>query len=419
MSVSISIYNRIPPNNGGWENYDLGGLSSSKKASVDDTNNLANQGVLIQISSRSSSTSSGTLHQIYNSNGKLLNAVSSISRTTSVPKHIGDEDAYLKDGTAYIWSKKLADSLGVSASWNPSKATVNIGGYEFTPQKVEDGKSYVKVRDVAEKLGFGLEWKNSTSELIITKTTNETKPVTKEILSFNPKALEDSYLENNITYISSKKLAGILGVSHSMDLGNGTVNIGGKNFLVAKSMNGQAYVKAGDVVKALGYGIEWDGGNGTVSITKTTTKSVPEKEQIAKIKPDQSDSYLQNGSIYMWSGKLAQVLRAPVSWNSKTGKVVFNGREFTPEKVVNGKSYVKVREVAETLGYNVDWDNNSGSVIISKTTTKVQQVTDKIATFKPQGIGDSYLENGTTYMSAKNWQIPLEFPIQQETVELK
>lgn len=62
------------------------------------------------------------------------------------------------DDRAVIWSRRLAEILGVSVGWDEEQNKVIIGGQAFTPVSVADGKSYVGVRNVAESLGHRVEY---------------------------------------------------------------------------------------------------------------------------------------------------------------------------------------------------------------------------------------------------------------------
>jgi TP901 family phage tail tape measure protein len=87
----------------------------------------------------------------------------------------------MSGNTAIIWSKVLAELLGVSISWNDATKKVAIGSKEFTPYKVEGGKSYVNVRQVAEALGHEVKWDAETK---IIRIYHEGGPVLKDTLAF-------------------------------------------------------------------------------------------------------------------------------------------------------------------------------------------------------------------------------------------
>lgn len=58
--------------------------------------------------------------------------------------------------TAAMWSRELANLLGVSVSWDGQSAI--IGGKPFTPLSNDGGKAYVSIRQVAEALGYRVDW---------------------------------------------------------------------------------------------------------------------------------------------------------------------------------------------------------------------------------------------------------------------
>lgn len=74
------------------------------------------------------------------------------------------------NGRAVMWSRQLAELLGVSIEWDSSQNRVIIGGQAFTPQYVEpgpSGRSFVGVRQVAEALGHDVEYDNFSGSIRI------------------------------------------------------------------------------------------------------------------------------------------------------------------------------------------------------------------------------------------------------------
>ncbi|NPV72085.1 MAG: tape measure protein [Firmicutes bacterium] len=68
---------------------------------------------------------------------------------------------------AIMWSRELAQMLGVDIEWDEARRMVRIGGKWFKPARIEEGKSYVYVREVAEALGRQVVWDEETKSIRI------------------------------------------------------------------------------------------------------------------------------------------------------------------------------------------------------------------------------------------------------------
>lgn len=256
---------------------------------------------------------------------------------------------------AGIWSRDLAERLGLSAEWNALGKSVIIGGKEFVPYKIENGRAYVYIRDVAEALGYEVKWDNAT-RIITIYSIDSYEPVA-EVPPGEYIIAEDL---NDVSLMWSQDLARILGTTAIWDNAKRGVIIGGIMFSPHKVENGKSYVHVRQVAEALGYHVGWD------SSTKVITIQRPVKRLVTAIKPGEYElRTLRSGRATMWSRALGQRMGMSVDWDPIRRTALIGGHEFTPSSVEDGKSYVRVRDVAMAFGYGIFWNSQTRYIIMT------------------------------------------------------
>ncbi|MTI83433.1 MAG: hypothetical protein FH756_05880 [Firmicutes bacterium] len=70
-------------------------------------------------------------------------------------------------GEAGMWSRRLANILDESVSYDASTGKVRIGGKSFVPLDNVDGKTFIGIRNVAEALGHDVEYDHASKAIRI------------------------------------------------------------------------------------------------------------------------------------------------------------------------------------------------------------------------------------------------------------
>lgn len=257
----------------------------------------------------------------------------------------------LVDGDlAVVWSKLLADRLSVSIEWDDKARKVIIGDKVITPLRVVDGKAYIFVRDVAEALGFNVSY-NAANGTITMSRPGTPVPVASI-------KREDYIMQNGMAIMDSRKFANLINARVSWDSAKKAVVINGQPFEPARLENGVSYIRIRQVAESLGYHVKY--ADGTIEILKPT--NIP----VATLKRGEYQIETRHLSLsVMPARRIAQRLGVSVDFDDVRRKVIIGGREFTPQRIVNGTAYVYVREVARALGYIVLWADETKSILLA------------------------------------------------------
>ncbi len=137
------------------------------------------------------------------------------------------------------------------------------------------------------------------------------------------------------------------------------VLLGGREFKPYSVEGGRAQLLLRSVCESLGYEVYWSTDDQSIAILRNgKTIALVTKNEYRTIK-------LPGDRSTMWSRDLGQRLGLPVEWNSARETAVIGGKEFKPQRVVDGKAYVFIREVAEAHGFFVFWYEKTREIIIT------------------------------------------------------
>lgn len=302
-----------------------------------------------------------------------------------------NEYTVVDGGVSIMWSRALAERLGVPVDWDDARQVVIIGGQEFTPYKVENGRSYVRIRQVAEALGFRVQWDSATGLISIQDAEK------RQITVIRPGEYTMATVPGGRAVMWARDLGQRLGLPVDWDSTRQRVLFGSKEFAPFKVENGRAYVYVRQVAEAFGYTVFWNRNTRYILLVPSGGMLLTPDRFV--VLPGQDRAVMPARAVCALVGANPG---EPEEFKIADDGVYYFGRRFERvDGVFPGEPGVYVREVLQSFNRAVEWVKEAECIILSPpeasgTAAQQQQGTNRFVKsmndYEKEVWGDPFVE---------------------------